>query len=147
VEDLAQLMVTSFVVSALASAVLLFPFMFWTYDIKGPELDPALTVALPIVRTILVSLCSLMTLGLGLLPQIWLSLTIKEARRATMLRILRKLGQNRQTWQGQSDEKSHELFRITAESPSSTLGSANIVQISAAAAATVAPWLYSVIFR
>lgn len=147
VEDLSQLMVTSFVASALASGVLLFPFMLWTYDIKGPELDPALAVALPIVRTFLVAICSLMTLGLGLLPQIWLSGAIKETRRATMLRLLRKLGQDRLTWQGQSDKNSHELFKLTADSPSSTVGSANIVQIGAAAAASIAPWLYSVIFR
>jgi hypothetical protein len=147
VEDLSQLMVTCFVVSAIASAVLLFPFMFWTYDLKDSGLDPAFAVALPLVRTLLVSICAVMTLGLGLLPQIWLSLAIKDVRRATMLRTLRKLSRTRQTWQGETDEKTHEMFKLTAESPATTVGSANIVQISAAGAATIAPWLFSVIFR
>jgi hypothetical protein len=95
----------------------------------------------------LILACSIAALAVGVVPQIYISLAIQGTRRTTMLALLRRLKSNPRALREDHNLRLHDLFASVANSPTSTLGSGNIVEISVGVVAALLPLAVTVIIH
>ena len=71
IEEISQITIAAFVGSAIYSVLLLFPFVYWTYDLNLDTCESRSTYFS--LKLILIAACSIAALAVGLVPQIYIS--------------------------------------------------------------------------
>jgi hypothetical protein len=148
IEEVSRITISAFVGSAIYSVLLLAPFVYWTNDLNlnSPDAASARSTFFAL-KLMLILACSIAALAVGVVPQIYISLAIQGTRRTTMLALLRRLKSNPRALREDHNLRLHDLFASVANSPTSTLGSGNIVEISVGVVAALLPLAVTVIIH
>lgn len=157
VEELSRLLLNTASAGIFVVAVLLTPILVATANLDSPLLN--------VVRGGLIFVCAVTLMGVAIVPQLGLSRAIREARRANMRRLTKRHdqleAQARASAPGRwgricrrfRNDNSAERVRVIdeiarlAESPTSTIGSGNTVQILASTAGILAPTVLGLIIQ
>lgn len=89
------------------------------------------------VRLLLLALAGVVTIAMGIAPQVWFTQAIQRARHQSLNRLIRKLDH---TNSPSDRDRLRDEFAMVAQSPASTISADNVAQIAVAAAALTLPF-------
>lgn len=142
IEALSRLVLYVLFGVVILAIVMLFPTLYATSTLSFSQLPGATAVIATVLQTVLLGLCGLTAVGVGIVPQEALSAAIRRQRHGTMRKLAKSMAENHS-----ADERDRldQRYLAVAASPTSSLGSGNVVQIVVASATAFAPFVISVV--
>lgn len=142
VEELSRLVMHVLFGAVILSAVFLAPAIVATSSLDVTTLAPDTVSRIQTIRAILLGICGLTVIAVGVVPQEALSSAIRDQRHAAVRKLMHEL--ERCKVDAERTQLETKLANV-ANSPTSTLGSGNVVQIVVAGVTALTPFLVTLL--